>query len=205
MTQVIAPFILLAVSVGLFFSYLRPAIDVLTAFQEQEARVDDAITKSERLKTRTQELMTQYAQYERDDVAIKRLETLLPDSLDPVRLIINLDTLAQKHHVEITSFDLPRTDRAATPPPAAAVQEGQPADGGSITDPVVSPALFRVDAHGQYADLKAFLMSVEQSLSLLDVTNITFASRDLSNGSDTEDIPPGQLSASFILTTYWLK
>jgi Tfp pilus assembly protein PilO len=200
MTKALAPIIFLALAVGLFFSYIRPAYDVLGAFQEQESRVNEALVKSNELKNRTTELVAKYADFEQQGSTLTKIQTTLPDSIDAVRLVINIDALAQKQGVTVTSFELPRIDRNV--PESVPVVEGVPEQ---VIDPVADATL-RVVANGNYANLKAFMQSLEKSLTILDITELSLAPYiPVAQTNVPVNKANGMLQASILLKTYWLR
>lgn len=198
MTKALAPFLFLALSAGLFFTYIRPAWDVLGAFQDQEARVNIAVTDSSELKNRTTELVTKYAEFEANGTSLNKLLTSLPDSVDAVRLVINIDALAQAHDVTIVSFELPQPERAP-----AAQNVAQSPDAAVVADPI-GEATVRLVAKGSYADLKAFLQRIERSLTILDITQLTLAPSLEGVVADAKTAK-NDLQASVTLKTYWLR
>jgi Tfp pilus assembly protein PilO len=193
MTKALAPFIFIALSIGLFFSYIRPAYEVLGAVLDQETRVNQALEKAKLLESKTGELTARLGDIERDDVQMKRLKTLLPDTVDPVRLVIDIDALARKHGVTVTSFDLPQRDQQ---------QYADSAETSMLDARPVGEATMRVVAHGGYSNLKAFTQSLEKSLTLVDIAQLSFSKFDL---IAQEGAPVGGLQASFVIKTHWLK
>ncbi len=199
MTKALAPFIFIALSIGLFFSYIRPAYEVLGAVQEQETRVDVALEKAKTLATKTDELETRYSDIKRDVDRMDRLNIMLPDTIDPVRLVIDIDSLARKHGVTVTSFDLPQPSTVAD----NQQQYLDPSEVSALTINPVGEAKMRVVAHGGYANLKAFTQSLEKSLTLVDIAQLSFSKFEIA--SQDTSAPVGSLQASFIIKTYWLK
>ena len=49
MSKVLTPILFFLAAIGLFFTYLRPAYDVLLAFQAQEERLDATLEESGKL------------------------------------------------------------------------------------------------------------------------------------------------------------
>jgi Tfp pilus assembly protein PilO len=195
MSKVIIPVVFLLVAVGLFFTYLRPAYDTLVALQRQEGRIDSALTDSRTLVTRTQELVTKYQDFSKADVA--RLQAILPDTIDPVRLIIDINALAVRSGVKMLSFGLPNVEPAKTPDPIF--------DENGVQIPVVKTigvdrAKFQVECEGTYGQVKQFLASIETSLTLLDVTSLRIDQHAEANKDDVL-----QLRHTLMFETYALN
>jgi hypothetical protein len=123
---------------------------------------------------------------------MKRLEQLLPSSIDSVKLIVNVNDVAMRHHLQVTNIFLEgdtSTTAAASAAPDGAVGSALGNDGS----PVGSVSLqFSVKA--DYDDFRAFLHDMERSLRLMDVREIAFSS-----SAEKED------QYSLTIKTYWIK
>jgi len=186
MSNVLAPFIFLAISVGLFFTYIKPAHSTLVEFQDQQTKLEDVLGDAKTLGKRLNTLLNTYAGFNSTDM--KRLEKMVPDSVDAVRLIIDIDALAEKNHVTLNTFDVPRLDSGTK----GVSLPGVPDALGSAT--------LSVTCSGRYDDFKAFLMSLEDNLTLFDVTVLAL---DASTGQGTEGA--GIYNYTLSMRTYWLK
>lgn len=152
MDKVIMPFLFVAVAAGLFFSYIRPTYDVLLALQEQEARLDETLERSKALDQRVVDLTQKFNSMSEADT--DKLDALLPETVDTVRMVVLLDTLAKRSDVDIETFDIPVVG---------------PADGTQA----LTWADFSLDCTGAYGSLKQFLVSMERSLTLMEVTSLS--------------------------------
>ena len=203
MFKALAPITLFALSAGLFFLYVRPAYEVLIAFQEQERQIDIARARSTDLKGKVDELRIALREYEREGTSVARLHALVPDAVHPVRLVIDIDALAQKHEVTLTSFTVPQVGGVAN----KGVTRGVPAD----DDDPLGVATMRVVASGSYADIKAFTEALERNLTLLDIVKFSLARGDqarraaVSPGTVAQATNPNDLTADITLNVYWLK
>lgn len=204
MSKVLTPFLLLALSACLLLLYIRPAYEVLNAFQEQETKVDSALKKAGDLKGKVAQLRDALAKYESDPTARARLQSILPDSIHPVRLVIDLDALAQKNRVTLVSFELPKMGETATNPRAGRAT-------GVDSEGPIGKAVMRVVAQGAYANIKAFTEDIERSLTLYDIVQFSLTregqeKRSLANTqAGVRELRPGELSADIGLQVYWLK
>jgi Tfp pilus assembly protein PilO len=181
--------------VGLFFTYISPAYDTLQAFRAQVVQLDTALQNSQDLKQQREEKITQMNELPRADVA--RLMKILPDTLDPVRVIVDLDGLAYQTGVTLDSFDIP--DLVYKPTAA-----GSQAQNASSTNEL-EQAQFTVLCIGQYDSVKQFLRGMETSLGLLDVTSIAIDTKLDSRSAQKNTLPPGQVAATVVFQAYWLK
>lgn len=172
------PFILILAAVGLFFGYVDPAYQDLKGVRQEARAYDEALTKSRELQAVRDQLLSKYNTFSPQDLA--RLEKLLPDSIDNVRLILDIDNIAARYGMRVRNVTLDDMSNRA-----AALGE----DTALLRSVTLS---FSVSA--KYEDLLRFLADLERSLRLLDVTGLSFTARD------------GALNEySVSVRTYWLK
>lgn len=191
MSNVLAPLAFLIAAIGLYFTYIRPANDTLQAFRAQEERLNTALADYEQLRTKNEELREQYQLLKAGD--IEKLNRILPDMIDPVRVIIDFDALALKNNITIMSFDIPRITEAD--PYGGAV-------GGSSDGPIYGQAVISLECRGTYEDMKAFLRSLESSMTLMDVINLDVDTDDATTAQG-EPIP-GSMGYNLGIQMYWL-
>src|SRR3989344_1966049 len=86
------PIIFLAGAVGLFFWFIDPTYAQIKELRVEEAEFDNALTRARDLKEVRDELIKRYNAFLPSDIS--RLKKLLPDHVDNVRLIIDLDSIA---------------------------------------------------------------------------------------------------------------
>jgi Tfp pilus assembly protein PilO len=182
MSKVIAPFLLLIASVGLIFSYIQPAWENLTTFQALEVRLQEAVQQSERMLGTLATLQNKYESFPPEQV--RRLNQLLPDDVDAVRLIIDIDTLADTHDLTLSNFQVPYINTSNVAAESNTVQS----------------AVMSISAKGSYAGFKDFLFEVEESLTLLDVVSLNV------NAGVADEIT-GAIEPTYALDlqTYWFN
>jgi Tfp pilus assembly protein PilO len=97
MFKALTPIIGIIVAVGLFFTYVRPTFEEVRGIQDDTAEYAQAIDKASELQRRIDELKAQQSSISLAN--LERLEALLPDRVDEVSTLIDLSTLAEKHHL----------------------------------------------------------------------------------------------------------
>lgn len=188
MSKVLTPILFTIIALGLFFSYLRPAYSELNASKERLVRIDQAIEESDKLLSNYTELKNKMNAISAEDQ--KNLAKILPDSVDVVRLILDLDSLATKYGLTIRSFEIPDIESELTlkKSPDATLEESP-----------VMKAVLTITCEGSYADFKKLLVDIERSMSLMDVVELEVKVAEKS--TDTEEEAVYTLG----LQTYWLK
>lgn len=130
-----------------------------------------------------------------------RLDKMIPDSVDNVRLIIDVSRIISKHGSYPKSISATSADAAAPSAPASP-------EPSSISGAPVNPALAKRAAaklsnvtlnftvSTTYDNMIEILKEIESSLRILDVTELTFSS------TDTKD---GIYDFNVTVLTYWLR
>jgi Tfp pilus assembly protein PilO len=178
----ILPSIAILIAAGIFFAYISPTWRGSIAVQKASIALDDqALAAAEEYKTQQQELKVELAKISQEDQ--KNIATFLPDSVDNVGLILDLNALAAKSGLGLTGIDVLSNELTSTN-----------AQGGAVaTNPVGSVSL-SLSATGTFDSLQRFLSRIETSARLLDVQDITV------KGSNS-----GVYTYQMSIRLYWLR
>jgi len=187
MSQVLVPLALLISAVGLYFSYISPTYDSLVQHEAFITRLEAAKGQYDTFLAKKSELTGKNMSISKDSLA--NLEKIMPDEVDSVRFIIDLDAIARANGMSISEFSLP-TGGAAE---AAPVVEG----GGA--GPRFTKEEFAVALTGDYQNFKGFLGNIESSLSLMTVTQVA-----VDASGDGESAAPGMYEYQVAFQTYEL-
>lgn len=196
MSKVVTPILFFIIAVGLFFTYIRPAYDVLVAFQAQEKELDVALQETEQLLKKYDELMTNYSSISSEDKA--RLNKILPQEIDVVRLILDLDSIATKNKMKILTFKVPQLDAKNAPASRSRTAQRSTADENSP----IGSAVLTIECEGEYPDFKNLIYDIERSLLLMDMVALEIKIPNMSESGTRPDAKP-----TFVLglQSYWLK
>ena len=186
MTRTIISLVCILGAGALFFFYTKPAYDGTKAYQTQIAQYDLALNKAAELQKLKQSLLSRYNAFNPDD--IDRLHKLLPDHVDNVRLVLDLDTLASKHGLALQNVVIASPADAATVAPTAI---------GPSTQKYESLTL-RFATTGTYARFVEFLTELEESLRIVDIVSLK-----INMAGDAAADPTYRFDIA--LRTYWLK
>lgn len=186
MMKFLTPLILAVATLGLFFGFLSPQYQILLAKSSDLAAKNAALANSRQIGDVREALRNKYNAISPDDVA--RLKKMVPDAVDNVRLILDLDSMAASHGMGIRNVKVGQTggaQSAASTPTAS--QDSNP--WGSIQ--------ISFSVSGTYQNFIAFLRDIETSLRIVDVVSLGVTT---SNGSKT-----GYYDYDITLRTYWLR
>lgn len=159
MIKAILPIILVGAAVLLFFTFIDPTYKKVQAVQAEVLRYDDALNKSKELQSIRDQLLAKYNTFSTDD--LKRLELLLPDNVDNIRLVLDVDTVASKYGMVIKNLQFssaPTGDGSFSP------------DQNEIKSVDLS---FSVSA--EYEEFLSFIKDLQDSLRIIDIVEIDFS------------------------------
>ncbi|MDP2593876.1 MAG: hypothetical protein Q8P36_00845 [bacterium] len=183
MTSRLLPFLSLMLAIGIFFAYVNPLWNGKIAEQRAAiAQNDQALASAKRYVERENQLAA--AKNAIDPAALDRLKAFLPDSVNNIGLILDLNALAARSGLSLSSIDVTKNTAAA--PDESSLPN-------AATDPIGTVDL-KVSAIGSYEALQSFLIGAELSERLLDVRDITV--QNSANGVYTYQIT---------LRLYWLR
>lgn len=181
MFKLIIPIFLIVLSGGLFFSYIDPAYTETGELKEEQKEYNDALTKSKELREVRGELLGKYNTFLAKDT--DKLEKLLPDNIDNVRLIMEINHIAVRNGGMIRSVEVN----------SSVSSKDEKGNLGPSLDGYESIGLsFVVEA--KYDDFVNFIDDLGNSLRIVDII-------DYSLKSGAEDVYKHNVS----LKTYWLK
>jgi hypothetical protein len=179
--RIITPLLLLLLSGLLFAGYIDSTYTHIRELQNRVSEYDRALTRSKELIAVRDELISRRNTF--GETERRRLAKMLPDNVDNVRLIMDIDNIAARYGMSLQNVEIGSQGSSVT-------------DSGGIGpdgNPIGSIELgFSVSA--PYDDFIALLKDLEQSLRIVDVHSISF----VAGSSDFNQYIVG-------IRTYWLK
>ncbi|HEX8994293.1 MAG TPA: type 4a pilus biogenesis protein PilO [Candidatus Paceibacterota bacterium] len=180
------PILLIIAAIGLFAVYTNPAYGQIQDLQTQLGQYNDALMQSAQVRQMRDKLLSRRNTFSSDD--IRKLERLLPDNVDTIRLIIDINDIAARHNLPLTNISVsPGSDSGGVV-------------GGAGAQPVGIMGLsFTVVA--TYDGFKSFLEDLQRSLRLVDVEHVKFDTL-----GDTASMSGAHTHEYTVnLQTYWLR
>jgi hypothetical protein len=183
------PILLILIAIGLFFGYTQPTYTgSIAQLSAQVKSYDSALAAANAFKAKEAELETEQQAVSPTDRA--RLESFLPDGVDNVQLILDLNALATRSGIKLSDFttDMPDTTQTAPAPTTSgngiALTTGGPTDSLNVS----------VTGIGSYKSFRTFLAGIESSLRPLDLESLSVSDSD-----------SGVYSYNMRFRIYWLK
>lgn len=174
------PILFVVIAAGIFFGFIDPAYSRVKELRAEESKFDLALTRSKELQEVRDQLVSRYNVI--PGATIDRLEKLLPDNVDNVRLILDIDSIAARYGMRTRNVELQ-------------VAENRGARGQVVVDDrEYQSVVLSFSVTGPYDVFRAFLADLEKSLRLVDITAVSFSAT-----------ASGVYDFSISITTYWLK
>ncbi len=189
--QIILPIILLLSAGGIYFGMTDPIIrgdgflgngePNIVALRNEKGALTKALKDAEALSERAAVLKAKVEAISKDK--IERLDDFLPDSVDDLQLVVDINNIASRSNMKISDVELKRTDKSNS--------DNSETSGSPMVATV--PVSFTVS--GSYADFKNFLQDISTSLRILEVKDLAFSTTEAK----------GANSYQLTVETYWLK
>lgn len=190
MFRFIFPIVLVVAAIGLFVVFTNPSYKEIGTLRIQQAAYNQALNNSQELLKVRNDLTNKYNNL--PDVDRDHIQKLMPNTVDNIRLIIDIQNVALSHGMDPKDIKYDAragasgtaNQQAGTPQQLAAAQK----DFGTFE--------LEFSVTGPYSNFLGFVSDLEQSLRLVDIESVTFQSADT-----------GSANMKYVvrIKTYWLK
>lgn len=160
MTKTLVPIFSIIAALALYFLFISDNLERIGELQTEASQFDEALASAQELEEIIDRLTT-----EKNDIStsdLNKLDVLLPDRIDSVRFIYDLNTIANIHNKTLADVGL------------------EEVVGDLFTSTVVTFSI-----NGTYNELIAFISDLERSLRIVDIQGISFK---VTNIADTQGI-----------------
>lgn len=196
----LTPVILIVLSIGIFFFLIDPSYKDVQLLQAEVAENNKTLDIAKKLSTRREELRARFNQISQDEKA--ELEKLLPDTVDNVRLIIDINNIAEQFGIVIRDISINSEEETGTQTSSVRTQ-GSSFEGVIEENSIqyvdttkIGVISFSFSVSAKYEVFLEFLKQLEESLRIVDIRNIEI-------NRNTEDGVFYDYKVT--LDTYWLK
>jgi hypothetical protein len=191
---------LIIVSIGIFFFFIDPQYKNVKNLRAEITKNEEIIALANKLDLKKNELNDKYNQISPTDK--ESLEKLLPDTVDNVRLIIDINNIAEKFGIVIRDISINSKDSPAGESKKVVSQKSN-FDGVLEENSIkyvdtskIGVISFSFSVSAKYEVFLEFLKYLEESLRLVDIRNV-----EISRGSGSGVFYDYRVT----LDTYWLK
>lgn len=199
MNKFIFPGALILLSAGVFFTYTQKEYALLQKNRETNMAYERAIQNSKLLIEKREQAVAAYNSISPEDQ--ERLEKILPDSVDVVRLIVDVRTLLARRGISIKDIKAPQDGTLVGKmadtqqnPSAAIVADGEVAPDAPPEDPV-RPVEVTIEFETTYPLFAEVVKDLETSMRIVEVSKVKITPTDDQNKSKFE----------MTIRTFWLK
>lgn len=183
----------IALAGAIFFVYTQPTYDKTQTIRAQIKEYDQALSKAAELQKLKDTLLSRLNAFNPAD--IDRLQKLLPDHVDNVRLILDMDQMASKRGMALDNVDISKSDTTQTTTIGAI---------GTDTTKYES-LLLKFGTTGTYNDFLVFMSDLQSSLRIVDLVDLNFEPTGSSVLVPGANQPEPTYRFALTLKTYWLK
>jgi len=189
MNRNITAVILIVLGIGIYVTVTRGVLSDASAVKAVNAQYSSAIANAEQLITLRDKVRSDYNSISEDDRA--RLDKMIPNTVDNIRLIIDLSSIAARRNLGLRNIKAAVTGGSAASTPATPAAK---ASTGGIAVPTLDTVAVSFSVTAPYDQFILFLQDLEANLRIMDVTHLTVSA---GQGSDYD--------FSVELRTYWLR
>jgi len=176
MNNLISLFLLL-ISFLIYNFYSTPVFDEIGILNQKLTKLDASLTESKDLRDVISQKETTYSGF--TDEEKEKINKLIPNSIDNVKLVIDIDDIASKYNMKIRDIN---------------IDTGELVYGTEISPKSYGTATLKFTVTAPYDRFRLFLSDIEDSLRLVDVSSLSFNAGE----KDMNDY-------NVELKTYWLK
>ncbi len=194
----ITSIILILVSLGVFFFYIDPQYKKVQQQQAEIAQNKKIIDIANKLNVRKEELSNKFNQISDEEKV--ELEKLLPDTVDNVRLIIDMNNIAEKFGIVVRDISINTEDTKSGSKTVTSQKSNF--DGVLEENSIkyvdttkIGVISFSFSVSAKYEVFLEFLKQLENTLRLVDIRSIQVSRGAQSTFYDYR----------VTLDTYWLK
>jgi Tfp pilus assembly protein PilO len=192
----ILPTLLIAIAITSFFTFTDPFYKQVTEIKQKISSYDDALNNSKALENERDKLTKKYNSLDVNN--LNKLDKLLPDSVDNIRLILEIEKLATPYGMVLKDVKYD-TEKDTTSKPAVGIQN-------NINAPVTRKDYgvwnLGFSTQGTYSNFVNFVKDLEKNLRVVDIVSVEFSS---ATGVGINPALSSIYKYDFQIKTYWLK
>ena len=177
---------------ALFFLFTKPTYATVGDVQAQISQYQEALNKAAQVQQLKQKLLTRYNSFNPDD--INRLQTMIPDHVDNIGLILELDNIASRYGMALENIDV-------SPGAAASADKTGPIGAIGGGNQKYESLTFHFSTFGTYENFRTFLHDLEASLRIVDLVSLNITAAPPAQGATAS----AGYTFDITLKTYWLK
>ena len=172
--------ILLLLSLGLFYTFTNVEYKKVQSLHVLASQYQDVLGNVSDIVRLRDSLLIAYEEFPQEDIG--RINKVLPDNVDAVRLALELDNMASRYGIAIKNVSVGDESGEA----------GQP--GLSEDSLPYEKAMVSFSFVTNYENLKRLLVDMERNLRIMEIKSLSFQVAE-----------SGLYEHQIVIETYWLK
>lgn len=200
MTKSILSILFIGASIMIFVLYVRPTYDTVQANRVKVARFDEALAKTREIQELKSSLLSRYNLFA--GANLDRLQKMLPDHVDNVRLVLDMDGISSSYGIRIQNVAVQETGRDTEENAGGTVLNG-----GAVQSRPYQSLTLQFEVVSTYDEFVLLLRDLESSLRIVDLVSLSVRPRSQAplviDGEESVITEP-IYTFGVSLRTYWL-
>lgn len=202
MFRYIGPIILIIAGVGLFAVFTNPILGDISNLKTQIASYNQALDNATTLGAERDKLTEKDNSIDPDNLA--KLQKLLPDNVDNIRLILEIEKLASPYGMILEDVKYNATSEQDSGSPATVTSPAVAAPSTDESNQAYGTWNLEFTTKGTYPNFISFIKDLESNLRIVDISSIDFSS-DTTGTVLAKAQATDSYEYDIKIKTYWLK
>jgi Tfp pilus assembly protein PilO len=154
---------------ALIFVYVSPAYTETQQINEESAKYQQALEKATEVQNLKRGLLAKLNEF--SGANVERLEKLLPDHINNIRLVLDLDSMATARGLSLSQVNVQREGGAEDPKKSSSVSLA----GAVQQQRKFQSVILQFSLVATYTDMITFMRDIERSLRLVDLVSLNIS------------------------------
>ena len=190
MTKAILSILFIGGAILTFVLYVSPTYDQVQENRAAVERFDEALAKTREIQQLKNDLLSRYNLFAGSN--LDRLQKMLPDHVDNVRLVLDMDSIASQYGIRIQNVSVQQQTDSASASGSTVL------NGGETQNRPYQSLILQFEVVATYDEFVLLLRDLESSLRIVDLVSLSLRPR--ATTGTTEQVYTFGVS----LRTYWL-
>jgi hypothetical protein len=186
--------ILIGIAGAVFFMFINPTYNEILNINKQTASYDEALSNSKVLEAERDKLTKKFNSI--DPINLEKLQKFLPDSVDNIRLVLEIEKLALPYGMILKDV------KYATDSVTKSKNVIQGGTSKSEAGKNYGSWDLEFSTQGTYFNFVSFIKDLENNLRIVDVVSVDFSSDTIAS---TNPLLSEAYKYNIKIKTYWLK
>lgn len=179
------PTTLIVAAIMVFYFFSDPTYQEVKTLITEKQSYSDALDNSKKLQSVRDELLAKYNSFPAN--SLERLEKMVPNNVDNVRLVLEIDRIASNYGMSIKNIKLGTSNTTKKDANVKDIIGKDEKPYGTVS--------LEFSLEGPFQNFASFVGDLEKSLRIVDITGISFSTSD----------DKGTSQYNVRLNTYWLR